>query len=55
MLCAVEPASDTKPNSNVDEHEVWLKGDPLTFVADSAESAEKQVLDFLGAVEKIPR
>lgn len=33
----------------------WLKGDPLTFVADSAESAEsaeKQAIDFLGAVEK---
>jgi hypothetical protein len=37
---------------SADEHEVWLKGDSLTFVADSAESAEKQAIDFLGAKER---
>jgi hypothetical protein len=34
------------------EHEVWLKADSLTFVADGAESAVKQTIDFLGAKEK---
>jgi len=29
-----------------------LKGDPLTVVEDSAESGERQALDFLGGVEK---